>query len=132
MLETIALIVSVAIGILSGISSIKGLTTERKSQMVDLFSTIADTIDEAVTKFKANEVPHGACERMRQYALQLPSVLSGHLDDTKLAMYSQQLYEAHQIEQLYMEVQKDSEQLVNLEKAASAFRVAANLIKLSK
>jgi hypothetical protein len=130
MLETIAIIVSVATGILSSLGTVKGLTVDQKIAMSNFFGTIADTIDVAVTKFKANEVPHGACEEMRRYAIELSTILGGHIDEHKLQTYSEELYRAHDIEQLYMSVQKNPDNLIELEKAASAFRVASNIIKL--
>lgn len=132
MIETIALIVSVSTGVLSSIVALRGLQHERKQRIEDFFNLMADTIDSAVVKFKANEIPHGACDAMRNYALQLPSVLEGAISDEKLQMYSEQLYRAHEIEQLNIAVQENPDGLVELEKAASGFRVAANLIKLSK
>jgi hypothetical protein len=130
MLETVAIIATVATGLLSSLGTVKGLKTEQKLKISHFFTTIADTIDTAVTKFKANEIPHGACEEMRRYAIELPIVLGGHIDEYKLQTYSEELYRAHDIEQLYMSVQKNPDSLVELEKAASAFRVASNIIKL--
>lgn len=132
MLESIALIAGVASSILSAVGYVKGLNTERKHNISEFFLNIADTVDSAVLKFKNGEVPHGACDMMRRYAMELPAVLDGTMDANKIQEYSDTLYQAHDIESLHMAVQKDENALVELEKTASKFRVAANVIKISR
>lgn len=132
MLETVALIVGVASSILSSIGYVKGVDKEQKIAVSELFNNIADTLDEVVSKFKANEVPHGACNTIRQYAMELPTVLSGILPAEKVAQYSDELYQAHNVESLLMATQQNPDSLIQLEKAASSFRVAANIIKIIK
>jgi hypothetical protein len=132
MIETIGIIVSVATGILSGIGTVKGLQSDRKNTISQFLNVIADTIDEAVVKFKNDEIPHGACERMRRYATEFPYTLEGYMETDKLQTYAEELHRAHEIEQLYKTVRDNPESIVELEKAASAFRVAANMIKFTK
>jgi len=132
MLETIALIVGVASSILSSIGYVKGVAKEQKEEISNLFTSIADTLDGAVQQFKNNEVPHGACDALRQYASQLPTILSGTLSDEKVQQYSNDLFQAYNIESLLTAVQNNPNALIDLEKAASSFRVSANVIKLTK
>lgn len=130
MLETISLIVSVASGILSSLhvsSDMRGI----KRTTASLFLTeVALTLDEVVTKFKSNEVPHGACEKMRMYAMNFPSALEGLLDSDKLVEYGNKLYYAHEVEMLYKDIMNDKSKLVELEKTAGMFHAAAQLVKI--
>lgn len=132
MLETIALITGVASSILSSIGYVKGINKEQKIAVSDLFNHIADTIDDAVRQFKNNEVPHGACDAIRRYAMEIPTTLSGVLSVEKVEQYSEELYRAHNVESLLMAIQQNPDNLIELEKAASSFRVAANIIKIIK
>lgn len=132
MLETISIIVGVATSILSAIGHIKSVSAEKKIQISSLFISIADTLDRCVTEFKNNQIPHGACDELRRYALELPKVLGDVISEEKTNQYSNDLFQAYNVESLLMVTQQHPEQLIELEKAASAFRVASNVVKLSK
>ena len=130
MLETISLIVSVAAGVLSSLDVVKNVQGIKRAKASFFLEEIATTIDEVVTKFKNNEVPHGACMRMRQYSLHFVDTLEGLIDTEQLISYSNMLYYAHELELLYKDVQDDNNKLVELEKAAGMFRAAAMLAKI--
>lgn len=130
MLETISLIVSVASGVLTAIQSTKNLSELRKNKACLFLTQISLTLEEVVLKFKNNEIPHGACERMKNYALRLPDVLEGLIPTDQLVEYTNKLYYAHEIEMLYKEVTDDKSKIVELEKAAGMFQAAATIIKL--
>lgn len=132
MLESIALIIGVASSLLTCMGYVKQLGTDRKERIENYFTAIADTIDLAVSKFKNDEIPHGACDMMQQYALEMPSVLDGIILPEKLQEYSHKLHQAHNIEMLYIQVKNNESALIELEKAASIFRVAATVVKTSK
>lgn len=130
MIESIAIITGIASAILNAVISLKNIQTEKKKKVYDFFIEIADTLDEAITKFKNNEVPHGACEQMRQYALRMPEVLDGVLDRFDVQNYSHGLYHAHDIERLLISVREDANAMTQLEIAAGNFRAAASLFKV--
>lgn len=130
MLETISLIVSVASGLLSGVQSIKDMRGVKRATASIFLGKIAFTIDEVVEKFKKGEVPHGACEQMKMFALNLPSALEGIIPIEDLIDYTNKLYYAYEIEMLYKEVMDDQSKLVELEKASGMFHAAAELVKL--
>jgi len=130
MLETVSLIVSVASGLLAVVQSTKDIGGIKRNKVSFFLEEIALTLDEVVTKFKQNEVPHGACEKMKQYALNLPSVLDGMMEVDKLIDYSNRLYYAHELELLYKDVMQDKQKLVELETAAGFFHSAATMAKL--
>lgn len=130
MLETISLIVSVASGLLASVQSIKDMRGVKRATASIFLSKIAFTIDEVVEKFKKGEVPHGACEQMKMFALNLPSTLDGILPIEQLIDYSNKLYYAHEIEMLYKDVMSDESKLEELEKVAGMFHAAAELVKL--
>lgn len=130
MLETISLIVGVASGILTAIQSVKNLNELKRNKACLFLTEVALTLDEVVIKFKNNEVPHGACERMKNFALNMPKVLEGLLPQDQLVDYTNKLYYAHEIEMLYKDVMDDKSKLVELEKAAGMFHSAATIVKL--
>lgn len=130
MLETISLIVSVAAGLLSSVKVIDDMGGIKRTTASFFLEEIAATLDEVVLKFKHNEIPHGACEQMRHYALNIPTTMKGMVDADKLIEYSNELYYAHEIELLYKDVMNDKDKLVELEKAAGMFRAASVLVKL--
>jgi hypothetical protein len=129
MLESIALIVGVASGILSSLQSAKSISGIQKTNISLLMEQIAGTLDLVVIKFKGGEVPHGACEELRMYAQNL-SVLEGALSCDEVLDYTNKLMYAHNVEMLYVSVSNDPSQLIELEKAAGTFRAAAHLMKI--
>lgn len=130
MLETISLIVSVASGILTSLQVTKDVRGVKRATASIFLSEIAMTIDEVVMKFKNNEVPHGACEKVRMYAMNLPSVLDGFIESDKLIDYGNKLHYAHELELLYKDVMNDRSKLIELEKVAGMFHAAAALTKI--
>lgn len=130
MLETISLIVSVASGVLTAIQTTQSLGGLKRNKTCLFLTEVALTLDEVVVKFKNNEVPHGACERMKHFAMNMPNILEGALPTDELMDYTNKLYYAHEIEMLYKEVMDDKSKLVELEKAAGMFHAAATIVKL--
>jgi len=129
MLESISLIVSVASGILNAVQSATALKGTRRANVSVFLGEIADTLDIVVNKFKAGEIPHGACQEMLMYAQNL-SVLDGILPVDTIMDYTNKLMYAHNVEMLYATISNDSTQLIELEKAAGTFRAASNLMKI--
>ena len=130
MLETISLIVSVASGILTTIQSTKNLSELKRNKACLFLTEVALTLDEVVVKFKNDEVPHGACERMKHFAINMPRVLEGTMPPDTLVDYTNKLYYAHEVEMLYKDVMNDKSRLIELEKAAGMFHAAATVVKL--
>jgi len=130
MLETISLIVTVASGILTTIQSVKNLNEVKRNKAGVFLTQVGLTLEEVVMKFKNNEVPHGACERMKHFAMNIPIVLEGILPFDQLVDYTNKLYYAHEIELLHKDVMDDKSRLIELEKAAAVFHTAATIIKL--
>ena len=130
MLETISLIVSVASGILTTIQSTKNLSELKRNKACLFLTEVALTLDEVVVKFKNDEVPHGACERMKHFAINMPRVLEGTMPQDTLVDYTNKLYYAHEVEMLYKDVMNDKSRLIELEKAAGMFHAAATVVKL--
>ena len=132
MLETISLIVSVASGILTALQSAKDLRLSgiHKSSIYLFLDEMANLLDTVVVKFKAGEVPHGACEELRIYSQNM-SLLHDVIPAEQVVDFSNKLLYAHNIELLHMSVSKDPSQLIELEKAAATFRAASRLMKLT-
>jgi hypothetical protein len=108
----------------------KNISDEKKQKASSLLNNIASTIEDAIQKFKNNEIPHGSCEQMRLYSKEFHEILTGIVDYPNLHEYADRLYHAHDIENWLMSVRENSQSLVELEKAAGYFRASATLIKL--
>ena len=126
----ISLIASIAASLFSMALHVKGLGNEKKKDLSTFFTEIADTLDEAITKFKADEVPHGSCARMRHYAFELPKILDGVVDKEVAFRYSYDLERAHQIETLLIELRDDPTAMTKLEIAAGNFRAIGTVFKV--
>lgn len=128
MIESISLIVAVASSLASILTLTKQVTDDKTENVIYFLNDIASTLEEAIEKFKNNEVPHGACEKMRQYSQIFPDVLQGIVNDERLQEYSRMLYAAHDIELLMISA-RDENALTELEKAVGYFRASATIIK---
>lgn len=130
MIESISMIFGVAASLLSTALSLKNVQREKRIRASEFFTDVADTLDNAVEKLKVNEVPHGACEQMRQYALNIKEILDGIVDPFDATRYSHELYHAHEIERLLIDVQNNPDGLKKLEIAAGNFRAVATIFKV--
>lgn len=132
MIEIISLIVSVGSTFVTLVSHLEEKNKHKRNNAAQTLSFIGETLDEVVKKFKINEIPHGACQIIGDLSKTLPDVFAGLIEDNKIHELSDKLYEAHNVEKLYMTIQNDETALPQLEKAAKYFHLSAQLIQLHK
>lgn len=130
MIESISLILSVASSLVTILTFTKHVNDDKTQNAINFLNDIASTIEDAIVKFKNNEIPHGSCEKMRLYAKDFPVVLDGMVGENYLQEYSDRLYHAHDIENWLISVRENKNALIELEKAVGYFRASANLIKI--
>lgn len=130
MIEIISLLVSVGSAFLTLVTHLEEKNKHKRNNAAQTLSFIGETLDEVVEKFKMNEIPHGACQIIGELSKTLPEVFDGLIDKDKIHELSQKLYEAHNVEQLYLAIQNDNTSLIQLEKAAKHFHLSANLLKI--
>jgi hypothetical protein len=130
MLETISLIFGVASSLVTLVSHVKDTNKDKRNNAAQFLLYLGYTLEGAIQKFKAGEVPHGACEIMQRCAKEMPSVLQDLIPDDELYRLSDTLFHAHEIEQLYITVQQNPSSLIELEKAAAQFHIASKIIEL--
>lgn len=79
-------------------------------------------------QLKNNEMPHGACETMKDLALQLGLALEDIVENPQ--QYTDILIRAHNVEMLYMTTQQNKSLIDEIERAAGKFKSAALLFYL--
>ena len=81
-----------------------------------------------------NDSPHGDCDKMLEYARQLPGAIGEFVGDEKAKELSERLFGAYKIEGLLMDLRdlpNREERLRDMAKASAYFEVAADSLLAS-
>lgn len=100
----------------------------------DLLQGIGDTLSQVADSLEQDQYPANCCGRLREYALLMPQVLTGCIEDHNVDRYTAMLLENYQIEMVmsYFHRVTSSErenQLDQLRSAAGAFQVASEIVR---
>jgi hypothetical protein len=110
-------------------SKIEKAPPARKEAIARYYQKISSTLVHAETELRANQSPHGDCNRMREYARQLPKAIGDYVGEQTAMELSDRLLRAYHIEGLMMDLENlpnREERLRDLGKAAAYFEVAAD------
>jgi hypothetical protein len=108
---------------------------ERKQAVADYYNRIADTLKHVVVKLRANEVPHGDCEKVLTYAEQLPETIGDLIGNDVAIELSKKLANAHEVELLLYQLDAATDreaQLAQLEKASGYFEASADSLRAGR
>lgn len=132
MFDIISLILSVSVAIFDFASHVGMKSEEKKKQVADFLQAISDTLMTVADKLSVDEVPHGACLNIRDYALELPRILDGLMEADKAQELSDMLLQAHNVEMLIIETREDKSSIERIRFASWRFNAAALIIRMKK
>jgi hypothetical protein len=107
----------------------------RKQAISLYFQKIASTLKDVVASLRANFVPHGNCQKMLDYAEQMPSAIGDYVGTGKAIELSEKLKAAYDVEQLFNDLpsfENREERFAVLEKAAGNFEATADTLLVMK
>jgi hypothetical protein len=130
MIEIISVIVSLSTAIYSFVNNNKLSNEDKRNKIANFLTSISETLELVADKLAIDEIPHGACDAIKQYASAFPEIVSGYIDDDKACEYANMLLVANNVEMLIIETRTDKKSIEILRLAAWRFNVAAELLKL--
>lgn len=105
---------------------------ERTRQKIsDYLLGISDCLTAVYQDLVNDKVPHGRCTEMKEYARLLPETLGKAIGNVKAKELSEMLADAHEVERLAMEFDRDLEaknELIKIDEAAGTLRALATSI----
>lgn len=128
MVEIISLLLSVATSLFSVAVTVNEQTKNKNHAAGTILEQISIVLNEVADKLRNDEVPHGACETIKQLAVGLEQALEDIVENPQ--HYKNMLIEAHNVEVLYMSTQQDKSLIDEIERAAGKFKSAALLFYL--
>ena len=131
-MEIISLLLSVSVAVFDFASHVGVKSEEKKKQVADFLQAISDTLMIVADKLAIDEVPHGACMNMRDYALALPQILDGLMEADKAQELSDMLLHAHNVEMLIIETREDKSSLERIRFASWRFNAAALILRMKQ
>jgi hypothetical protein len=118
-------------------TKIQGAPTSRKEAIAKYYQKISNTLRHAESELRDNRVPHGDCDRILEYAEQLPGAIGDLVGMNTATGLSMRLKEAFRIEGMLYSLynlpgsEDREERLRDLGKAAAYFEVSADSLLVS-
>jgi hypothetical protein len=106
---------------------------EKKEAASKLFNMIADVLKDTYDKLLNHVYPAGNCQQLLLYGTELYDKAKDIIGEQKARELSEKIVAAHNIEQLYYELQNinlPQKELATLDEAAGFFKATANLMML--
>jgi len=120
--------------VFSANAKIEAAPQARREAIARYYQKISGTLKHAEAELRDNNSPHGDCDKMREYAEQLPNAIGDFVGKKTAMELSERLLGAYRIEGLLMDLQNlpnRGERLRDLGKAAAYFEVAADSLLAS-
>lgn len=133
MLTVARSILDVVKSLLDVSQSLRTADRQRRQDMAELFSGISGCLGETSASLRRGEVPHGRCAELLQYAQALPAVVGRELGPVRAEELGRQLFEAHRVEQLAVELGQAADKepyLAQLDEAAGKWVALASLVRV--
>lgn len=104
---------------------------KRREQISSYFLTIAETTKEVSNTLKSNEIPYGACSKMRTLTEQLPNCIEDVVSREKTKELYTMLMRAYGegMELWHSELSENKDELRTLEEAVGIFEGLSESIK---
>ena len=106
---------------------------ERTRQKIsDYLLGISDCLAAVYQDLVNDKIPYGRCTEMKDYARLLPETLGKAIGNTKAIDLSEMLADAHEVERLAMEFERNPDtknELIKIDEAAGTLRALAISIK---
>ena len=108
---------------------------DRRDRLANYFSDLASLIEEVSASLRTNQYPHGSCAQLQTLAQLMAKTLKGLADPDDAREYQEKLMRVWEIEQLFSQLQRQSNVKVNkclaeLDEAAGYFRATAAHLKV--
>jgi len=105
---------------------------QKRDEMADYFQAVSVCLAATYEKLSEDEVPHGRCFELGQYAQSLPKVIEGFIDKDKALELSGRLERSHAVEALWGEFKANPEQkneLPSIAEASGIFLALSNSVR---
>jgi len=112
--------------------SLSKASVERRGRMADLFEKVAECLDETAKEIRAGDFPHGRCQELLNYSVDLPAMIKDEVGAGKAQEIGSALVDAHSVEKLFAlrEGLEGREELRKLDEAAGDLRALANTVRV--
>jgi hypothetical protein len=125
-------IIDVAKALFGFKESLMKANQQKRNEMADYFQAVSKCLTVTYEKLLADEVPHDRCAELEQYAILLPSVVKGFIEDAKAKELSGILLRSHAVEGLWEDFNrnpKKKRQLPKIAEASGIFLALSNSIR---
>ncbi len=105
---------------------------QKRDEMADYFQAVSVCLAATYEKLSEDEVPHGRCAELGQYAVSLPKVIEGFIDEDKALELSNRLERSHEVETLLGELHANPEgknELPSIAEASGIFLALSNSVR---
>lgn len=111
--------------------SLETAKREQRERMVALFEKVAECLDSAASELRRGNYPGGRCQELLTYAVELPAVVKGVLEEGKAKEIGDALRDAHEVERLFAVrgTPEGEADIGRLDEAAGLLRALGNLLR---
>lgn len=105
---------------------------QKRDEMADYFQAVSVCLAATYEKLSEDEVPHGRCAELAQYAELLPKVLEGFIEISKAEELSNYLARSHAVEGLWEEFNANPDkkkELPTIAEASGIFLALSNTVR---
>ncbi|MCD6596569.1 MAG: hypothetical protein J7L04_02705 [Bacteroidales bacterium] len=132
MISIIKDIIDVAKALFGLKDSLAKANKQKRDEMADYFQAVSVCLKATYEKLSEDEVPHGHCAELGEYALSLPKVLDGFIEEDKALELSNRLERSHSVEGLWVEFNTNpskKNQLQSIAEASGIFLALSNSVR---
>jgi hypothetical protein len=105
---------------------------QKRNEMAEYFQAISVCLVGTYENLLENEVPHGRCGELAEYARSMPKVIEGFVHDDKAIELSELLLSSHKVEGLWDQFNENPEKKKDLPviaEAAGIFLALSNSVR---
>lgn len=125
-------IIDVAKALFGVKESLSKADKQERDKMADYFQAVSVCLAATYEKLSEDEVPHGRCAELAQYAESLPKVVEGFIENSKANELSNMLARSHAVEGLWEELNvspSKKKQLPTIAEASGIFLALSNTVR---
>lgn len=132
MLSIIEDIIYVAKALFGAKESFAKANKQKRDEMAEYFRDISACLAATYEKLLEDEIPHGRCAELAQYADSLPKVVEGFIENSKAKELSKMLARSHAVEGLWERFNVSpgkKKQLQSIAEASGILLALSNTVK---